>query len=130
MANSLFDHFVVINPQKSAVTEPCDAGLYNRLERNFNGFKGHELVSAYIFEENWQSWERHPNGDEIIVLLSGEIDIVLRQHDAEQQLTLNKPGTFTIIPRNTWHTASVNTRCEVLFITPGEGTEHSELSRP
>jgi hypothetical protein len=37
---------------------------------------------------------------------------------------LNVPGSYVLIPRATWHTAKVHIPSSVLFITPGEGTQH------
>lgn len=35
---------------------------------------------------------------------------------------MNEPGTFVIVPQNTWHTARIRTLAVMMFITPGEGT--------
>jgi hypothetical protein len=40
-----------------------------------------------------------------------------------QQVTLT-PGMAVINPRNVWHTADVHEPSQLLFITPGRGTEN------
>jgi hypothetical protein len=43
-------------------------------DRRFAGFKGHVLVATFAFDADWPTWERHPAGDELVCLLSGEVD--------------------------------------------------------
>lgn len=86
------------------------------------------LVSAYRFEESWSSWERHPAGEEIVVLMSGSMDFVLETASGAQDtiVPLRERGAV-VVPRNVWHTARVNEPSEVLFITRGAGTEHRPI---
>ena len=82
------------------------------------------LVSCYDFEESWTSWERHPEGDELVVLLRGQVTLLLERSDEIERVHLTEPGHFVSIPRGTWHTAHPVEPCTMLFITPGRGTEH------
>jgi mannose-6-phosphate isomerase-like protein (cupin superfamily) len=65
--------FVVLSPDKVASIEAKDSTLYQRLVTDYDGFRGHELISCHEFDEDWSSWEIHPHGDEIVILLSGEV---------------------------------------------------------
>ena len=103
---------------------PVTPSLYQQLDEEFNGFKGHVLISMYEFEDSWPTWEIHPHGDELVLLLSGEATMVLKTSNGEQSLALQAPGSYVIVPKNTWHTARVNQNCSLLFVTPGEGTEN------
>ena len=124
MNGSLLKEFIVLNPDKQASIEPNDAELYVRLDRNYNDFAGHELISCHEFSEDWSMWEIHPNGDEVIVLLHGDIDVVFDQPDGEQSVHLNTPGSYAVVPKNVWHTVKVRQAARAVFITPGEGTDH------
>jgi len=124
---SVFDHFVVVAPEKRAVVEKNDASLYERLGREYNGFKGHELVSAYEFAEDWTGWEMHPKGDEVVILLSGKVHFHLQLESGEESLTLESSGDYVIVPQGVWHTAKVDAKARMMFITPGEGTQHKPL---
>jgi len=123
---SLISNFAVISPQKKVTIEPVDASLYARLDENYNGFKGHELVSCHEFTTDWDSWEIHPNGDEIVVLLSGKVTFVFDLESQNEPVALTKQGDYAVVPRNVWHTAKVDEPCKVLFITPGENTQHKQ----
>lgn len=101
--------------------------FYEKLEDQFGDFKGKRLVSHYTFERDWNSWEMHPAGEELICLLSGRVDFVLEQKNLEKTVSLNTPGACFLVPRGIWHTAKVHMSSSVLFVTPGEGTQHRPL---
>lgn len=124
---SIDSEFVVLDPQQQASVELADSGLYPRLDADYNGFTGHQLVSCYEFSENWQSWERHPHGDEVVILLSGQAEFILQTDEDNVSIHLNRQGEYVLVPRNVWHTARTERGCKLLFITPGEGTEHKAV---
>lgn len=75
--------FVVISPDKKASIEHADAELYERIDGHYNSFIGHELISCYEFEPDWSSWEVHPHGDEIVLLISGDVAFLLQTESGE-----------------------------------------------
>lgn len=81
------------------------------------------LVTTFTFDEDWASWEMHPNGDEIVVLLSGVVDFILDVPGDQQTVSIRQPGDYAFVPQGTWHTANVLEKSMMLFITAGEGTE-------
>lgn len=119
--------FIVLSPDKKATLEKPDQELYERLDRRYDNFAGHELISCHEFSEDWAAWEIHPKGDEIVILLSGEVTFILDLEDGKKSITLYKSGDFAIVPQSVWHTAKTNLKSKVLFITPGEGTEHKTI---
>lgn len=127
-SQSITKDFVVLSPDKHATIERCDSGLYERLDKDYGGFKGHDLISCYEFDDDWSSWERHPHGDEVVVLLSGAATFVLQCEDGVKSLHLEQEGAYVIIPKNVWHTVQTGVKTKILFVTPGEGTEHKPLA--
>jgi mannose-6-phosphate isomerase-like protein (cupin superfamily) len=117
---------VVIDPAHKARIEAFDDSLYARIEQHYNGFKDHQLVSCHSFSEDWSNWEIHPNGDEVLMLLSGKVTLVLGQEAKQRGLALAQPGTYVIVPKNTWHTARTDVETKMLFITSGEATVNKE----
>jgi mannose-6-phosphate isomerase-like protein (cupin superfamily) len=65
------------------------------------------LVCVIAQEATWDSWERHPAGEEVVVLLSGRIDLV-QEIDGEAHVVPLRPGDAVINPANVWHTAFVH----------------------
>ncbi len=83
------------------------------------------LLSLFAFDEPWDQWEVHPNGDEIVLLLEGAAEMTLEGADGETEtVRLATPGSFVLIERGTWHTARTAVPTRMLFVTDGEGTEH------
>ncbi|NJN58068.1 MAG: hypothetical protein HC879_11530 [Leptolyngbyaceae cyanobacterium SL_5_9] len=121
--------YVVLEEKGDAIPIEVSDRFYQDLEQRFGDFKGKRLISHYTFEQDWDSWEMHPAGDEFVCLLSGQVDFVLKQNGTENTVHLNTPGTYVLIPRGIWHTAKVHTPSSVLFITPGEGTQCRSFSQ-
>ncbi len=87
------------------------------------------LVMQLDFQADWPTWERHPAGEEIVVLIAGEATLVLEHEHGEEVVTLRTPGEFVLVPRGVWHTARIATKAKMLFVTPGEGTENRLVDR-
>lgn len=80
------------------------------------------LMSAFTFSEPWPTWERHPAGEELVMLLSGSATLVLDEPAGERAVELSEPGAYVLVPRNVWHTARTSVPTTMLFLTPGAGT--------
>ena len=65
------------------------------------------LVCITAEEKTWTQWERHPAGDELVVLLSGRIDVV-QELEAGYRTVELQPGRAVINPRGIWHTSDVH----------------------
>jgi mannose-6-phosphate isomerase-like protein (cupin superfamily) len=89
------------------------------------GGKG-RMVCVLEQAETWDGWERHPAGEEVVVLLSGRVDLVQEIDGAERVVPL-EPGQAAVNPAGVWHRAIVHEPGSALFITPGEGTEGRPL---
>jgi quercetin dioxygenase-like cupin family protein len=96
------------------------------LNAEFSGFAGHALISRHDFAEPWPSWERHPKGDEFVYLLEGDLDFILWVDGAEQTFRVNEPDSYVVVPKNIWHTVRPRKPTVMLFVTPGESTEHAD----
>lgn len=99
------------------------------MENYLNRFAGdgHEgrLVGITHQAGDWSVCERHPNGMEVVILLSGRADMVQYLDGAPHRVAL-EPGQAVINPPGVWHTADVHEPGELLFITSGRGTEHAD----
>ncbi len=124
---NLFEQFAVLTPAMALEGRELTTDFYEALERDYDGFGGHVLVSAYHFDRDWPTWEKHPAGDEMVVLLSGTAELVLRGEDGDEVVALTRAGEYLCVPSGTWHTARIADAAQLLFITPGEGTENATL---
>ena len=102
-----------------------DATFWQRISTGQLGdFHNEFLVANGSFDKDWSMWEMHPNGDEVVCLLSGSATFILQQPHEDTSVELTKSGEYVLVPKGTWHTAKVREPCRILFITPGEGTQH------
>lgn len=125
MTPNLLSTFARLRTDASVEMLPVGADFWQKISTGALGdFHNEYLVSCYDFDSSWNSWEKHPNGDEIVCLLQGAVEFVLDADVGEQRITLCEPGAFFIVPKNSWHTADVAAPARVLFITAGEGTQH------
>ncbi|HEX9082088.1 MAG TPA: cupin domain-containing protein [Holophagaceae bacterium] len=122
----LHQTFLVVDAGLGVHPVPVGPTLYEDLDARFSGFQGCLLVAEYAFDQDWSTWERHPAGDEILYLLEGAAELLLRMPDGIRSRSFDQPGEALVIPRGTWHTARVKGgRARILFITPGEGTANA-----
>ncbi len=125
------DTFLHLGPNGTSIPLEVNESFWQDLASGgFDHLGPGRLVSAYDFSEDWASWEQHPAGEEVVVLISGALEFVLEMGDGERKVTLEQPGQFLLVPRGTWHTANVARSAKVLFITPGEGTGHRPRGTP
>ncbi|MBE9182103.1 cupin domain-containing protein [Oculatella sp. LEGE 06141] len=122
--------YVVLENDGDATPIPVSDRFFEDLEHQFGDFKGKRLVSYFTFEQDWDTWEMHPTGEEFVCLLSGQVELILEQGGVEHTVQLSTPGCYVLVPRGTWHTARVQIPSSMLFITPGEGTQNRPLSQP
>ena len=72
-------------------------------------------VSDYTATGSW--WERHPVGDELVFLLSGQVDFLLSDDNCLETVVL-APGQAAVVPAGTWHRAVIRVPSRLLFVTP------------
>ena len=116
----------IFKPDLLAEMKNVSETFYQELDEEFDDFKGHTLVSQFSFDEPWPTWEVHPKGDELVYLLTGETDLILRVDGADKVVRVDKPGFFVVVPKGVWHTARPLAPTTMLFITAGEGTLNAE----
>ena len=114
-----------LRPDCSIEPLPLGDEFWPRLMSGKLGDFHHEyLVATSAFDSDWTSWECHPNGDEIVLLLAGRATFVLDTPTGEQRAELSILGDYVRVPRDVWHTAKTSIPTTMLFITAGEGTLH------
>jgi mannose-6-phosphate isomerase-like protein (cupin superfamily) len=96
----------------------ADAGI-QRLMGSANG----RLLSALPMSADWTSWEMHPAGDEILLMLEGKATFVLDLPEGFREVALGA-GRLLVVPKGVWHTARVSEPSQLLAITAGAGTQN------
>lgn len=81
------------------------------------------LVTLFTMAADWDVWEAHPAGDEVVICLEGRFRLVQEVDGTERSVEVG-PGEYVINGPGVWHTADVLEPGRGLFITPGRGTRH------
>ena len=77
-------------------------------------------------------WEMHPNRDELLHVIEGEIEIeieVLPEKSGNSETVTLKSGGFLIVPRGCWHRQTIRGKSQEFYLTPGESL-HSHADDP
>lgn len=115
LAFTLDSTYIHLRPDESALAVEGGAAFWQGIEERHDLEHG-RLMGSTDQSKDWDHWERHPAGDEILTLLSGEMIIVLETDGGEQRAT-----------RGVWHRGIVKAPGRLMFVTPGAGTEHKPV---
>lgn len=74
-------------------------------------------------------WERHPADDELLYVLDGAMDVITLTDDGPVRSSV-RAGSVFVCPKGMWHRQIPRPNVMQLFVTPGEGTEHSAEKDP
>jgi len=74
-------------------------------------------------------WERHPDGDELLHVLEGAVDVTVLTDGEPVQATVHAGSVF-VVPRGLWHRQLPRPAVTLLFATPAERTEASWTEDP
>jgi mannose-6-phosphate isomerase-like protein (cupin superfamily) len=69
-------------------------------------------------------WELHTTGDELLHILAGECELIVREGSEETSRRL-RAGNLVIVPQGCWHRNDAPTGVTMLFLTPRDGNQHS-----
>lgn len=111
----------------TAIVQPEFTGAMDWYEaygaRHGKDGKEGRLVSMHSFSESWTSWEMHPEGEEVVLCILGQITLIQEMADGSNVRVKIGPGEYAINPPGVWHTADVEGEATALFITAGYGTQ-------
>ncbi|MEM7018307.1 MAG: cupin domain-containing protein [Pseudomonadota bacterium] len=80
------------------------------------------VETAHGFPHNG---EQHPDGDELLILISGRLRITADSQETSSDL---HPGQACIVPKGEWHKVHVLEPSTFIFATPGPNGEYRRLS--
>jgi quercetin dioxygenase-like cupin family protein len=119
--------YIHLKPDESARAMEGGERFWATIEQR-TGLDEGRLMGVTSQNRDWDHWERHPAGEEILTLLSGEMELILDMEGGERRAVVRSGETF-IVPRGVWHRAIVRAAGRLMFVTPGAGTEHRNVER-
>lgn len=64
-------------------------------------------------------WERHNNGDELLLILDGSVQIEVLDEQSSTRTNLPE-GTLFVVPRGRWHQLVAEAPVHILYVSPSE----------
>jgi uncharacterized protein len=126
----------VVLPAAGAPADPAPLSIADALGRlTFRGDRtptttdadmagAFALLSAYrdggIYVGHWagrSEWERHPEGDEIVIVVAGSTTLFTLHGDEERAHPLGA-GELLVVPRGTWHRFETPEEVQIIGVTP------------
>lgn len=86
------------------------------------------LLGATAQTGDWPHWEMHPAGDEILILMSGAFALQIEREDGAVETIEMGAGSTCVVPKGCWHRGLARAPGQLVFITPGEGTQHRPVA--
>ena len=112
----------------TAVPQPAFGGgmdWYNAYEaRNAGDGAEGRLVSQHTFGKDWDMWEMHPHGDEVVICTAGQMVLHQELADGAIETVTLEAGGYAINAPGVWHTADIAGEATAIFVTAGKDTQH------
>lgn len=80
---------------------------------------------ATMAENSPHGGEMHPDGDEVLYLISGRVRVVFLDSTAEDVEML--PGDGLVVPKGVWHRVDIVEPCQIVYLTPGPNNQFRPL---
>ena len=88
-------------------------------------FSGVTFGVATMAENSPHGGEMHPDGDEVLYLISGRVKIVFLDTD-EEDADMG-PGDGLVVPKGTWHRVDIIEPSQIVYLTPGPNNQFRPL---
>jgi quercetin dioxygenase-like cupin family protein len=112
-----------VAPDQRMAVLTLDAEAWTHLD-GVPEFADGRVLSVFDYEATWSWWERHPAGEELVLVLSGSVRFHVAGDD-EPTVVVLSAGEATLVPRGAWHRAEIVEPARILFVTPAPvQTEH------
>jgi len=121
------DQYVYLEPDGTARTTTGGEAFWSLPPHEMAKFESGWLLSEFVCSEHWRNWEMHPDADEFVYLLSGDIEFLQETSEGISATRISGRGAV-VVPRGVWHTARVFAPSRMLFVTMGPGTQHRASS--
>jgi mannose-6-phosphate isomerase-like protein (cupin superfamily) len=87
---------------------------------------GFTIGSAPITGDAPHDGEMHPDGDELLYLISGAVTVNLELADGDCSVDLGA-GDAVVVPKGVWHQITMREPAQLIHITPGPNGDHRPL---
>ena len=108
-----------------ALSQHFDAALHEARADPGIPVDGATFGVADMAENSPHGGERHPDGDEVLYLVSGRVRVVFL--DSDEADVEVEPGGGLIVPKGAWHRVDILEPSRIVYLTPGPNNEYRPL---
>jgi mannose-6-phosphate isomerase-like protein (cupin superfamily) len=94
-----------------------------RPPRRIDGFS---VGAPLLTEDAPHAGEVHPDGDELLYMVSGKITVRLELPEGDRTVDV-AAGEALVVPKGTWHLVTLREPGRLVHITPGPNGDHRPL---
>jgi mannose-6-phosphate isomerase-like protein (cupin superfamily) len=109
--------------------EPRRARLMARRTNGPARIDGYTIGAPMVAGDPPHNGEMHPDGDELLFVVSGRIEVHLELDAGDRRIVL-EPGQAVVVPQGTWHQVHHLEPAQLVHITPGPNGDHRPRQRP
>jgi mannose-6-phosphate isomerase-like protein (cupin superfamily) len=120
MPIALRDVVLGLTPERQIRQVPQRPGPPTRID-------GYTIGAPQLTRNAPHNGEMHPDGDELLFLISGRVTVLLEEASGERSISMSA-GEALVVPRGMWHRINLEEPSQLLHITPGPGGHHRPLS--
>jgi len=84
-------------------------------------FSGVTFGVATMSENSPHGGGLHPEGDEVLYLISGKVKVVFLDNE-EDDIEMG-PGGGLLVPKGTWHRVDIIEPSQIVYLTPGPNNQ-------
>ena len=121
---SLNDHCIHLAPGGAMRAIARTHDTYRRVAGDPELRRGHLITLHRVndsAEAHYPTWERHPDGDELLIVASGSLSVELREDGAVRTVPLPAQAAC-IVPAGIWHRLVVHAPSRLMTMTLLNGT--------
>ncbi|HJN49887.1 MAG TPA: cupin domain-containing protein [Pseudomonadales bacterium] len=75
-------------------------------------------------------WEKHNNGDELLLVTDGEVQIEVLESPVDSWTELLEEGSLFVVPKGHWHQLTATDNVNILYISPSEDGVERKREHP
>ena len=105
------------------------AALSQRANESLGSFDESSIgVGRYVAGSS--PWEKHNNGDELLFVTDGEVQIEVLEDSGDPWTELLKEGSLFVVPKGRWHQLTAQDYVNILYISPSEDGAERKREHP
>ncbi len=105
------------------------AALSRRANESLGSFDESSIgVGRYVAGSS--PWEKHNNGDELLLVTDGEVQIEVLEDSGDSWTELLKEGSLFVVPKGRWHQLTAQDYVNILYISPSEDGAERKREHP